>query len=221
MKLKPLAAALAGTGLLVVGSAGALGVGELFHRTAATAPAEAPAAIAPTTASAGTIASYRDIVQTYGPAVVGVTVQGTHKTDGPTMPDFSDDPFFQFFRGLPGQRSGPPGAMPFRGQGSGFIISSDGLILTNAHVVREAKEVTVKLSDRREFRAKVLGTDARTDVAVLKVDAKDLPAVTLHPASSAPRAARCPAIPTCPTSRPMPQSIPATPAARCSTATGA
>ena len=63
--------------------------------------------------------------------------------------------------------------------GSGFIISSDGLILTNAHVVREAKEVTVKLSDRREFSAKVLGSDAATDIAVLRIDAKNLPTVRL------------------------------------------
>jgi serine protease Do len=111
--------------------------------------------------------------------VIGVTAQGTHKAEGSPMPDFSDDPFFQFFRGLPNFRGQPPGGMPFRGQGSGFIISSDGLILTNAHVVREAKEVTVKLSDRREFRARVLGLDPATDVAVLKVDARDLPAVAL------------------------------------------
>ena len=63
--------------------------------------------------------------------------------------------------------------------GSGFIISSDGLVLTNAHVVREAKEVTVKLSDRREFTAKVLGIDTTTDIAVLLIDAKDLPVVRL------------------------------------------
>jgi serine protease Do len=63
--------------------------------------------------------------------------------------------------------------------GSGFIISSDGLILTNAHVVREAKDVTVKLSDRREYTAKVLGIDTATDIAVLRVDAKDLPVVRL------------------------------------------
>ena len=69
--------------------------------------------------------------------------------------------------------------MPFKGLGSGFIISSDGLILTNAHVVREAKDVTVKLSDRREFTAKVLGVDTTTDIAVLRIDAKDLPVVRL------------------------------------------
>ncbi len=66
-----------------------------------------------------------------------------------------------------------------RGQGSGFIVSSDGIILTNAHVVKDAKEVSVKLTDRREFRAKVLGADPKTDVAVLRIDAKNLPVVTL------------------------------------------
>jgi hypothetical protein len=66
-----------------------------------------------------------------------------------------------------------------RGQGSGFIVSADGLILTNAHVVRDAKDVTVKLTDRREFQAKVLGSDPRTDVAVLKIDAKNLPVVPM------------------------------------------
>ena len=66
-----------------------------------------------------------------------------------------------------------------RGQGSGFIVSADGIILTNAHVVKDAKEVTVKLTDRREFRAKVLGSDTKTDIAVLKIDAKDLPTVSL------------------------------------------
>jgi serine protease Do len=60
---------------------------------------------------------------------------------------------------VPGLRLPPQGAQPFRGQGSGFIVSADGLILTNAHVVRDAKQVTVKLSDRREFAAKVLGSD--------------------------------------------------------------
>jgi serine protease Do len=69
--------------------------------------------------------------------------------------------------------------MPVRGQGSGFIISGDGTILTNAHVVKDASEVTVKLTDRREFRAKVLGADPKTDVAVLKIEADNLPTVKL------------------------------------------
>jgi serine protease Do len=69
--------------------------------------------------------------------------------------------------------------VPTHGVGSGFIVSADGIILTNAHVVRDASEVTVKLTDRREFRAKVLGSDPKTDVAVLKIDAKNLPVVPL------------------------------------------
>src|SRR6185295_11708100 len=76
-----------------------------------------------------------------------------------------------------GGRESP--GVPFRGLGSGFIISPEGLILTNAHVVHGAKDVTVKLSDRREFAAKVLGSDTATDIAVLKIDAKDLPVVRL------------------------------------------
>ena len=143
----------------------------------------APAAPLPPTQ----LPNYRAIVQTQGPAVVGITVAGLHTVnaedqqggDAASMPGFGDDPFFRFFRGIPGLRMPPQGAQPFRGQGSGFIISSDGLILTNAHVVREAKQVTVKLTDRREFPAKVLGSDAATDIAVLKVDAKNLPTVQL------------------------------------------
>ena len=80
---------------------------------------------------------------------------------------------------LRGGRVAPPQEMPTRGQGSGFIVSSDGIILTNAHLVKDAKEVTVKLTDRREFRAKVLGSDPKTDVAVLRIDAKNLPVVSI------------------------------------------
>ena len=192
MNLKPVPAALLAAGLLAVGSAGALGVQQMLQQPAAATVPASPAHVAPATpavaiaapaaaavgAAPGAMTSYRDIVRTYGPAVVGITVQGTHAAGGGQMPDFSSDPFFQFFRGLPGYRSAPP-ATPFRGQGSGFIISADGLILTNAHVVRDAREVTVKLSDRREFRAKVLGSDPATDVAVLKVDASNLPVVAL------------------------------------------
>jgi len=73
-----------------------------------------------------------------------------------------------------GQRS-----VPVRGEGSGFIIDANGIVLTNAHVVKGASDVTVKLTDRREFRAKVLGADPKTDIAVLKIDARNLPTVTL------------------------------------------
>ncbi len=81
--------------------------------------------------------------------------------------------FQQRFGELPSQLN-----MPVRGEGSGFIVRTDGVILTNAHVIADADEVVVKLTDRREFLAKVLGTDKRTDIAVLKIDARDLPAVS-------------------------------------------
>ncbi|WP_457418839.1 Do family serine endopeptidase [Roseateles sp. P5_E7] len=130
------------------------------------------------------VPNYRAIVQTQGPAVVGITVAGLHKVGAEDSDDApaargDDDPFFRFFRGVPGMRMPQQGAQPFRGQGSGFIISSDGIVLTNAHVVRDAKQVTVKLSDRREFAAKVLGSDPATDIAVLKLDATGLPTVQL------------------------------------------
>ena len=148
--------------------------------------ASAPAPVAPL-AGQGT-PNYRAIVKQSGPAVVGVAVAGMHKASadeqGGGLPPGMDgnDPFFKFFRGMPGfqqRRGGPQGGVPFKGIGSGFIISADGLILTNAHVVREAKEVTVTLSDRREFVAKVLGSDPTTDVAVLRIQATGLPTVRL------------------------------------------
>ena len=91
-----------------------------------------------------------------------------------------NDPFFEFFRrfGQPGPR-GNGNAPQARGEGSGFIVSADGYILTNAHVVANADEVTVKTTDRREYAAKVVGVDAQTDVAVLKIEAKNLPTVRL------------------------------------------
>jgi len=187
IRLKPIAAALVSAGVLVAGlaayqpsRAGILGMFDhkstvtaaTTANSSTTAPREATAKIAPLQAP-----NYRAIVERWGPAVVGVTVEGTRHVSADEMAD--NDPFFQFFRGLPGFQNRAPrsGDMPFRGQGSGFIISNDGLILTNAHVVRDAREVTVKLADRRELKAKVLGSDQATDIAVLRVSAEKLPAV--------------------------------------------
>ena len=92
----------------------------------------------------------------------------------PGMPNIpEDDPFFEFFR-----RYAPPHGMPkdfeSKSLGSGFIISSDGYILTNTHLVDAADEINVKLTDKREFRAKLIGADRRTDIALLKIDATRL-----------------------------------------------
>src|SRR5690348_6752254 len=124
---------------------------------------------------------FTDLYERQGPAVVSVDV--TQKARRQRFPDISeDDPFYEFFRRF-GQipRGGGGGQREFETQstGSGFIVSGDGYIVTNAHVVDDANEVTVRLSDKREFVAKVIGSDARTDVSLLKVDANDLPRVSI------------------------------------------
>jgi serine protease Do len=98
------------------------------------------------------------------------------------MPELSeDDPFYEFFRrfGQVPPRRGPEREPEAQAVGSGFIVGSNGEVITNAHVVDGADEVTVRLSDRREFKAKVMGADKRTDIALLKIDAKDLPKVVI------------------------------------------
>jgi serine protease Do len=167
--------------LAFAGVIGAVGTGAY---TSARAVATPPAAAAPA-APLVTMPDFSTITSRDGPAVVNISVTGTTKTsfDGTAGMD-PDDPMAEFFRRFGGGQMGPRGRqqereVPTRGQGSGFIVSADGTILTNAHVVKDAKEVTVKLTDRREFRAKVLGADEKTDIAVLKIDAKDLPTVAL------------------------------------------
>ena len=127
-----------------------------------------------------TAPNYRAIVARNEAAVVGITTEGPITTAGPQEfsfggPNGDDNPLSQFFRGF--QMPRPHGVQ--HAQGSGFLISADGLVLTNAHVVDGAKEVTVKLSDHREYKAKVLGADKTSDIAVLKIDAHSLPSVTL------------------------------------------
>jgi serine protease Do len=181
LKAAPLVLALLAAG--VVGGAGV----EVLHNHAQAAPA---AVMAPPATAAGTgvpapavvtntaLPDFPLITQRYGPAVVNISVTGTRKSMGIDSEVLSDPfEFFRRFQQGPGRAT--PREVPVRGMGSGFILSPDGIVLTNAHVVKDANEVTVKLTDRREFRAKVLGSDPKTDVAVLKIEAKNLPVVTL------------------------------------------
>jgi serine protease Do len=136
-------------------------------------PAVAPAT-APVTAA---LPDFSGLVEQYGPAVVGISVTADgSKTSARdrAMPQIPEE-LAPFFRGMPM----PEQHGPMRGQGSGFIVDPNGIVLTNAHVVDGADEVTVKLTDKREFTAKVLGVDKTTDVAVLKIDAKNLPIVKI------------------------------------------
>ncbi len=143
-------------------------------------------------AGAQSLPDFTELVEKQGPAVVNIstTTQAAPRRGAPQVPQLDeDDPFYDFFRrfiprgqpGQPGQPGQQPGPRQFesRSLGSGFIISADGYLLTNAHVVEAADEIIVKLSDKREFKAKVIGADKRTDVALIKIEAAGLPAVRL------------------------------------------
>ncbi len=130
-------------------------------------------------AQAKELPDFTELVEKQGPAVVNVsTTQIIHNTQVmPGMPNLPEgDPFYEFFRRFAPQM---PRDQETQSLGSGFIISSDGYILTNAHVVDSADKITVRLTDKREFKAKVVGADKRTDVALLKIEASGLPKVAL------------------------------------------
>ena len=123
------------------------------------------------------------LVEQYGPTVVNISTTAKVRTRSEQFQVEPGDPFYEFFHRF--QIPMPQGDAIRRGVGSGFIVSADGYILTNAHVVDDAAEVTVKLTDKREFKARVLGIDKRTDVALVKIDANGLPAVRIGDASKA------------------------------------
>ena len=123
---------------------------------------------------------FTELYEKQGPAVVSIDVVQRMRRNQRTPELSEDDPFYEFFRRFgPVPRGGPQREFEAQSAGSGFIVSADGYIVTNAHVVDSADEVKVRLTDRREFIAKVIGTDKRTDVAVIKIDARDLPKVTV------------------------------------------
>ena len=156
-----------------------------------------PAAAATTVPSSSvqTLPDFADLVEKYGPAVVNINTQT--RTPRAAMPGLSeDDPFDEFFRrfmppdqqpqprgrgdrGDRGEKGTPRGPLRPFGLGSGFIVSQDGFIVTNAHVVENAEEINVRLPDKRELKAKLIGADTRSDVAVIKVEATGLPVVKI------------------------------------------
>lgn len=126
---------------------------------------------------------FSELAERQGPAVVNISTTHVVRGQAQMMPFPFDenDPAFEFFKRFVPRN--PGGAMPRdfenKSLGSGFIVSGDGYILTNAHVVEGADEVTVRLTDKREFKAKTIGADKRTDVALLKIEASGLPVVKL------------------------------------------
>jgi len=158
---------------------------------ATAAPTAAPMERAASAPVEHGLPDFADLVEKVGPAVVNVTViekrqrnpvmrfgvPGGNGNQDETPGSQGDDPFSDFFRQFQGQQ--PRDTTPEEGVGSGFIVSSDGYILTNTHVVDNATRVIVRLTDRREFQAKVIGSDDKSDVALLKIEAKNLPTVKI------------------------------------------
>jgi serine protease Do len=168
---------------------GAFAAGTVIaDRTATIKPAGAapqPAAAAIVTAAPDAVVALPDfsaLVAKHGPAVVQIRVMHDARKVASRLPDLDNDELPPQFRGLIPQRPSPG---PMQGMGSGFIVDANGVILTNAHVVADADEVMVRLTDKREYKANVLGSDKTTDIAVLKIDASDLPVVRIgNPANA-------------------------------------
>ncbi len=156
----------------------------------ATAPVAPPAAPANGGAAVRGLPDFADLVDQVGPAVVNIRTTAKMAAAGGDTAEMDEQmqEFFRRFFGVPmprqnpQQRPNPRGTPPSeeeqqRGVGSGFIVSADGYIMSNAHVVDGAEQVYVRLTDKREFKAKVIGADKRTDVALLKIEASGLPNV--------------------------------------------
>jgi serine protease Do len=134
---------------------------------------------------------FTDLVKEAAPAVVNISTTQKVKTGAPQLPEGLEipdlpegNPLGDLFRHFFDQEQGDQGYHDAMSLGSGFIISPDGYVLTNYHVVNNADEIIVRLNDRREMRAKVVGADKRSDVALLKIDARDLPVVKIGSSSN-------------------------------------
>lgn len=138
--------------------------------------------ILPTQLQATNLPDFTDLVEKYGQAVVNISTVQTQSIDAsqflPEIPNIpKDSPLYEFFRRYMEPFAGPR-KHESRSLGSGFVFSKDGYILTNAHVVESANKITVRLTDKREFDAEVIGADQKTDIALLKIKADNLPAAT-------------------------------------------
>jgi serine protease Do len=146
-------------------------------------PAQQPSSPQPVgTLNGRVLPDFATLVEQVGGAVVNVSVvEKTQRRNRRSSAEDAEDPMQEFFRrfGMPQPQGRGYEPQPRQGEGSGFIVSADGYILTNAHVVADADEVTVRTTDRREWPAKVVGLDRRTDVAVLKIEGKQLPVVKI------------------------------------------
>ena len=127
--------------------------------------------------------NFSDLAEQASPAVVNITSSKTVKNRNSFGRGFGDPRYDEFFERFFGQQPRPSdpreNTRPVVSTGSGFIISEDGYLLTNNHVVEDADEITVSLGDRREYIAEVIGADARSDVALLKIEANDLPVLEI------------------------------------------
>ena len=165
---------------LLAGGVGLL-IGSRALKTYVAVPSVA-AAPTSTSAPAGVLTTFAPIVEKDLPAVVNISSSKVVRTNNQQYEMPFMDPFFRQFFGF-GQPRRMPNRQVEQGLGSGVVIKSDGYILTNNHVVDGATDVRVTFLDKRELKAKVVGTDSKTDIAVLKVDAKDLPVLTFADSS--------------------------------------
>ncbi|QHI98037.1 Do family serine endopeptidase [Xylophilus rhododendri] len=180
----------AARGLLAMVSASVL-LAPVMPAQAQAAPPAPAVAVAPNR----TLPDFADLVEQVGPSVVNIRT--LERVSNNAQPGDMDEDMLEFFRrfGIPVPKAAPkqrqprnqpsPQAQPDeeqpRGVGSGFVLTADGYVMTNAHVVDGADEVIVTLTDKREFKAKIVGADKRTDVAVVKIEATGLPAVRVAP----------------------------------------